>query len=156
MTTQLPRNPLNPASAAARAIDLIGASAVADAVDRSLSIVRDWADEGSPDKPNLAAPNMWQAMRIDEACLDHADEAPFVAFFERWKEHKAQTNEDPATAAARAAEAATGVVSEVLNSMAPGSENGTGWSKNEKARTLRKIADASEELDRVTRAVMRK
>lgn len=154
MATQLQRNPLNPASAAARAIDLVGASLISEEVGKSISIVRDWADEGSPDCPNRASPNMWQAMKIDDLCVRMADEAPFAAFFERWKEHKAQTNEDPALTAARAAEATSSVVTEVLNSVSPGSENGRGFSRNERARTLRKIADAEEEIDRLKRAVM--
>lgn len=73
-----PRDPSSNAWACARAIELIGAEVAADVIERSVSLIYQWAD---PDNP--AQPVLWQAQRLDDYCAEVTGEAPFFTVWTR-------------------------------------------------------------------------
>lgn len=150
MTLQRERNPLDPTSAVARAIELIGADAVADAVDRSPNTVRMWADPERDESPRHAL-----SLLIDAACLRLTDEAPFAALYDRHREACAQTQEDPLSAGIRANESIGALLREVSEAVSSTSESGRRISNNERARLMRRLAEATDELGRMQRALVR-
>lgn len=71
------RDPSTHAWAAARVIELVGATAAAEAIERSASLIYHWAD---PDNP--AQPVLWQAQVLDRLCAEHG-ETPFRSVWDR-------------------------------------------------------------------------
>lgn len=66
-----PRRPLSLSTACARARDLVGAEALAEAIGRSISIVNAWCD---PERNNL--PSLRQALEVDRLCMSAAGQRP--------------------------------------------------------------------------------
>lgn len=146
-----PRPLLDPSSAAVRAIELIGAGEIADAVGKAVDTVRGWAKAERPQD----VPNATHIKTIDELCMERAGEAPFADWLERCADAVKRSNrgEDLRYEMLLLTGAVGDLSTEMARASDPAGDGGADISPRELESLTRKAGDVAARLDYVKRVL---
>ncbi len=156
MSAQVPRDPMHPSSAAARAVAILTAKRIAAMFSfKGTRRVYKWTE------PNTnSIPTVRQAMEIDKHCIMEVerrristpDDAPFASFFQRWGDGHRTVEANILVTAATTAEHAASLSRLLVEARHPASEDGSDVSINELAEISEKIEQVGGSHNQTSRA----
>lgn len=138
------RDPLDIASAVAKAIKLVGAGRISEAVDKAESTVRGWADEN---RESRLYPNAVQIKAIDDDCMSRAGVAPCAEWLERCKDAHTRPSVDLVTTTLEAGQAVGDFQKVVAEITCPNGEGGRDLTPNEKRKALSRLSNLFDVLE---------